>query len=94
MVGADTGFQKEGSGVAETDTGSLTGISYGSHVGPIWTALWAPLGRPTSDPKQSVRRAEMGPKWATHVGYPLSAQYISSGRQAQGLSNINYVIAY
>ena len=49
---------------------SPTGISYGSHVGPIWTALWAPLGRPTSDPKQSVRRAEMGPKWATHVGYP------------------------
>ena len=60
--------------------GTPTGISYGSHVGPIWTALWAPLGRPTSDPKQSVRRAEMGPKWATHVGYQLTAQNISSGR--------------
>ena len=39
---------------------SLTGILYGSYVGPIWTALWAPHGPPTSDPKQSVRRAELG----------------------------------
>ena len=48
----------------------------GFYIGP----MWAQFGPPTSDPKQSVRQAEIGLKWATLVGWPLWAQHI--GRQA------------